>query len=63
MCDFNLETGAITTLSEFETGRNTRPNDGRTDKDGNFVIGSYNNNHRGDAKEIGGRTDATNKNK
>ena len=56
LSDFNLETGAITLLAEFEKGRNTRPNDGRVDKNGNFVIGSYNKNHRGNAKEIGGNT-------
>merc|ERR1719199_2452334 len=54
LCDFDLETGAVSVLAEFEDGRNTRPNDGRVDKEGNFVIGSYNKNHRGDAKEIGG---------
>ena len=26
----------------------------RVDKAGNFVIGSYNNNHRGDGQDIGG---------
>ncbi len=41
-------------LSEFEPGLNTRPNDGRVDRFGNFVIGSYNNAHRVDGQPIGG---------
>jgi sugar lactone lactonase YvrE len=34
---------------------NTRPNDGRVDRHGNFIIGSYNKSHRLDAHAIGGR--------
>ena len=35
-----------TRLTDFEPGLNTRPNDGRVDRSGNFIIGSYNNDHR-----------------
>ena len=41
-------------LSEFEPGLNTASNDGRVDRFGNFVIGSYNNAHRVDGQPIGG---------
>lgn len=33
-------------LTEFEPGMDTRPNDGRVDRAGNFVVGSYNMAHR-----------------
>ena len=51
-----------TRLTDFEPGLNTRPNDGRVDRLGNFIIGSYNNDHRVDASAIGGlwRLDANN---
>jgi triosephosphate isomerase len=51
-----------TRLTDFEPGLNTRPNDGRVDRSGNFIIGSYNNDHRVDASAIGGlwRLDANN---
>ena len=51
---YDPTTKALTFVSEFEAGLNTRPNDGRTDREGNFVIGSYNNAHRVDAQPIGG---------
>ena len=46
---------ASESLCEFEAGMNTRPNDGRVDRHGNFIIGSYNKSHRLDAHAIGGR--------
>jgi hypothetical protein len=46
LCSFNLANAAITLVTPFEEGRDTRPNDGRVDREGNFVIGSYNNQHR-----------------
>lgn len=51
---FNPSSGAARLLSDFEPKLNTRPNDGRVDRRGNFVIGSYNNAHRQDGQEIGG---------
>ena len=51
---FDPATKKLKLLSEFEPGLNTRPNDGRVDRFGNFVIGSYNNAHRVDAAPIGG---------
>lgn len=51
---FSPATGAARKLTDFEPGLNTRPNDGRVDREGNFVIGSYNNSHRQDGSEIGG---------
>jgi len=54
LCYFNLATGEISLITPFEEGLNTRPNDGRVDKAGNFVVGSYNNNHRGDGQDIAG---------
>ena len=51
---YDPATGASTHLCDFEPGLNTRPNDGRCDRDGNFVIGSYNNAHRQDGQDIGG---------
>ena len=38
----------------LETELNTRPNDGRTDRNGNFIVGSYNKMHKSDAQKIGG---------
>ena len=45
---FNPSTGTAQKLCDFEPelGSLTRPNDGRVDREGNFVIGSYNNAHR-----------------
>ena len=51
---FDPSTKKLKLLSEFEPGLNTRPNDGRVDRAGSFVIGSYNNAHRVDAAPIGG---------
>jgi len=34
-------------------GLDTRPNDGRVDRYGNFIVGSYNFQHKQDAEEIG----------
>lgn len=49
------DTGKIEPMvCEYEEGLNTRPNDGKCDRHGNFVIGSYNNNHREDKKNIAG---------
>jgi len=47
-------TGASEKVCDYEPDLNTRPNDGKCDRDGNFVIGSYNNNHRQDEKNIAG---------
>lgn len=41
-------------MCDFEPDLNTRPNDGKCDREGNFVIGSYNNNHRTDELNIAG---------
>jgi L-arabinonolactonase len=41
-------------ICDYEPGLNTRPNDGKCDRQGNFVIGSYNNNHREDKLNIAG---------
>lgn len=41
-------------VCDYEPELNTRPNDGKCDREGNFVIGSYNNNHRQDEKNIAG---------
>ena len=51
-----------TRLTDFEPGLNTRPNDGRVSRNGDFIIGSYNNDHRLDAQPIGGlwKLDANN---
>lgn len=43
---FDPSVGTARKVSDFEPGLNTRPNDGRVDRAGNFVIGSYNNAHR-----------------
>jgi len=51
---YEPSTRKLKLLSEFEPGLNTRPNDGRVDRFGNFVIGSYNNAHRVDGQPIGG---------
>jgi len=51
---YDPSTKRLQLVSEFEPGLNTRPNDGRTDREGNFIIGSYNNAHRVDAQPIGG---------
>ena len=50
---YDPRTRAREVLAAFEPGRNTRPNDARTDRFGNLVVGSYNNDWRADAKEIG----------
>jgi L-arabinonolactonase len=47
------KTNAKEILTQFEPGLNTRPNDARVDRFGNLVVGSYNNNWRGDAESIG----------
>ena len=54
MCHYDPRTGEFERLCEFEPGLNTRPNDGRVDRCGNLIIGSYNNAHRVDAETIGG---------
>ena len=41
-------------ICDYEPGLNTRPNDGKCDRQGNFIIGSYNNNHREDKLNIAG---------
>eukprot|EP00227_Mantoniella_beaufortii_P010203 CAMPEP_0197590938 /NCGR_PEP_ID=MMETSP1326-20131121/12306_1 /TAXON_ID=1155430 /ORGANISM="Genus nov. species nov., Strain RCC2288" /LENGTH=660 /DNA_ID=CAMNT_0043156253 /DNA_START=110 /DNA_END=2089 /DNA_ORIENTATION=+ len=51
---YDPRTRAKETLCAFEPGLNTRPNDGRVDRHGNFIIGSYNKSHRMDAHAIGG---------
>uniref|UniRef100_A0A7S0VDI7 SMP-30/Gluconolactonase/LRE-like region domain-containing protein n=1 Tax=Hemiselmis tepida TaxID=464990 RepID=A0A7S0VDI7_9CRYP len=51
---YDPETGAQDKVCAYEEGLNTRPNDGKCDREGNFVIGSYNNNHRNDQKNIAG---------
>lgn len=51
---WSLETGETVRICEYEPGLNTRPNDGKCDRAGNFVIGSYNNNHREDKQNIAG---------
>ena len=52
--NFDPATGSVDKICDFEPGLDTRPNDGRVDRNGSFVIGSYNNAHRQDGKEIGG---------
>ena len=46
---YDPETRATTALADVlpERNQNTRPNDGRVDRAGNFVYGSYNSFHRG----------------
>ena len=46
---YDPETRATSVLADVlpERNQNTRPNDGRVDRAGNFVYGSYNNFHRG----------------
>lgn len=39
---FDLDTGALTPLAEVEPGLPTRLNDGRCDREGNFVFGTFN---------------------
>ncbi|EKX33599.1 hypothetical protein GUITHDRAFT_147780 [Guillardia theta CCMP2712] len=51
---YNLETSERRLICPYEEGLPTRPNDGKCDREGNFVIGSYNNNHRQDKKNIAG---------
>ena len=51
---FSPDTGSARKIADFERKLDTRPNDGRVDRAGNFVIGSYNNAHRQDGAEIGG---------
>lgn len=47
-------TGTVQKICDYEDGLNTRPNDAKVDRHGNFVIGSYNNNHREDKQNIAG---------
>lgn len=54
MCGYDPRTGAKEQLCDFEPGLNTRPNDGRVDRHGNLIIGSYNLDHKKDALAIGG---------
>jgi len=51
---YDPSTRATAKVCDFEPGLNTRPNDGRCDREGNLVIGSYNNAHRQDGADIGG---------
>lgn len=52
---FDMRTGAFSPIVDaWEPGQNTRPNDGRVDREGNFVIAGYNNIHRADALESSG---------
>lgn len=51
---FDLLMKKLKFLSEFEFGLNTRSNDGRVDRVGFFVIGSYNNVYCVDVVFIGG---------
>lgn len=50
---YDPRTRAKEILADFEPGLNTRPNDARVDRFGNLVVGSYNNDWRKDAEEIG----------
>ncbi|GAX85564.1 hypothetical protein CEUSTIGMA_g12979.t1 [Chlamydomonas eustigma] len=52
--NFDLTAGVARKLTDFERPLDTRPNDGRVDRFGSFVVGSYNNAHRQDGAEIGG---------
>jgi sugar lactone lactonase YvrE len=54
ICAYAPRTRVIEPLCAFEPGLNTRPNDARTDRRGNLIVGSYNGNHRGDGGAIGG---------
>lgn len=47
-------TGEVEKICDFEPGLNTRPNDAKCDRTGNFIIGGYNNNHREDKLNITG---------
>ncbi|KAG1655181.1 hypothetical protein FOA52_004200 [Chlamydomonas sp. UWO 241] len=51
---FSTDDGRAVKITDFEPGLDTRPNDGRVDREGNFVVGSYNNAHRQNGAEIGG---------
>lgn len=51
---YDPRTGAKEQLCDFEPGLDTRPNDGRVDRHGNLIIGSYNNSHKVNAQAIGG---------
>eukprot|EP00958_Prasinococcus_capsulatus_P004326 scaffold401_cov399-Prasinococcus_capsulatus_cf.AAC.10 len=52
---YDLETHHSEVICPFEPEENdTRANDGRCDRNGRFVIGSYNNLHRKNGKDIGG---------
>eukprot|EP00466_Bigelowiella_natans_P005459 jgi/Bigna1/80758/fgenesh1_pg.74_\ len=49
-----LERGRISDWSEATyEGLDTRPNDGRCDRNGNLIVGSYNFQHKFNAQEIG----------
>lgn len=52
---YDPQSGMLDRLCDFEPGLlATRPNDGRVDRYGNLVLGSYNAAHRLDARPIGG---------
>eukprot|EP00793_Prasinoderma_coloniale_P003576 PRCOL_00002950-RA len=52
---FDMRSGKFTPYApDFEAGCDTRPNDGRVDRQGNFVISGYNNVHRANALESSG---------
>ncbi|GAB5362305.1 hypothetical protein AAMO2058_000785500 [Amorphochlora amoebiformis] len=54
---FHLSTGIMHKMTDWPEskmyGLDTRPNDGRVDRSGNLVVGSYNFGHRKDGKELG----------
>jgi L-arabinonolactonase len=47
-------TGEVEKICDFEADLNTRPNDAKCDRAGNFIVGGYNNNHRNDEANITG---------
>ena len=51
---FVPSSGEVEKICDYEADLNTRPNDGKCDREGNFVIGGYNNNHRNDGLNITG---------
>ena len=51
---FVPSSGEVEKICDYEADLNTRPNDGKCDRMGNFVIGGYNNNHRNDGLNITG---------
>jgi len=54
LCWYDPKSGKTEKVVDFEPELNTRPNDAKCDRQGNFVIGSYNKNHREDKLNIGG---------